>query len=170
MLLLFVGCIALGIALPVDAKKSDVVDKSMGYLPNSIPWHSLADVQDPEFLAKNDRPMMYIVSKESCPACKALKASINTEGDASESIKELADEFVMVAVSEKEASETEEVKANLNPGNKHSYVPRVLFADKNGIVDKKANNKNTKGKACARRHRPTPKSSHHYNFFFLSPK
>lgn len=127
----------------------------MGYLPKSVPWKSLADVRDPEFLAKNDRPIMYLVSREGCPACNALKASVNAEGDDSESIKELADEFVMVAVSEAEANASDEVAALLNPGGKHAYVPRVLFASADNVVAKKANNKNTKGRGHLRPSSPT---------------
>lgn len=158
MLLLLAGCFTLGALLPntVDAKKAaDGVDKSMGYLPKSVPWKSLADVRDPEFLAKNDRPIMYLVSREGCPACNALKASVNAEGDDSESIKELADEFVMVAVSEAEANASDEVAALLNPGGKHAYVPRVLFASADNVVAKKANNKNTKGRGHLRPSSPT---------------
>jgi hypothetical protein len=61
MLLLLVGaCFTLG-ALPraVDAS----VDNSMGYLPKSVPWKSLANAQDPGFLANNDRPFMYLISR-----------------------------------------------------------------------------------------------------------
>ena len=74
----------------------------------------------------------------------------NAGGDDSESIKELADEFVMVAVSEAEATETDEMKAFFNPGGKHAYVPRVLFASAGNDVLKNANNQHTKGGAGRR--------------------
>ena len=149
--LVVVASFALGAlfgALPVatvDAKAT-TEDKSMGYLPKSVPWRSLADVLDPEFAAKNDRPIMYLVSREGCPACNALKASVNAQSEDSESIKELADEFVMVAVSESEANANDDTTALLNPGGKHSYVPRVLFASADNIVAKKVGNANTRGK------------------------
>lgn len=142
--ILLAGCLALGsISLIADAKSAASAEKSMGYLPNSVPWKSLADVHDSDFLSNNDRPFMYIVSREGCPACKALKDSVNEPSEHAESIKELADEFNMVAVSEAEASE-EAYKEFLNPKDKHGYVPRVLFASPDNVMVKKLTNKNTK--------------------------
>uniref|UniRef100_A0A7S0X7T8 Thioredoxin domain-containing protein n=1 Tax=Mantoniella antarctica TaxID=81844 RepID=A0A7S0X7T8_9CHLO len=154
--------VALAAAILAPAAAADASPangRSMGYLPKSIPWRTLKEVRDAGFLAANERPIMYLVSREGCPACMKLKSSVNAGGDHTESIKELADEFVMVAVSETEMDADDEIKKALNPNGKHGYVPRVLFASGDNVMAKKVTNRNTRGAA-------DPKIGNDFRYFY----
>lgn len=112
-------------------------------------WHadvSWTSFDDAVSAAGGEKPIMYVISKTWCGACKNLKPKFAGSAD----IASLAKEFVMVSLVDDE----EPADAQFKPNNA-GYIPRLLFADPNGKVD--ADITNTAG-------------SDKYAYFYSSPE
>jgi protein-disulfide reductase (glutathione) len=90
---------------------------------DGIEWQTL-DVAK-QIAKQTQRPIMIIVHKTWCGACKRLKPLVA----ASEEIAELSSNFVMVNLEDSEEPED----AQFTPDG--GYIPRVLFAGPSGRVD-----------------------------------
>ena len=77
-------------------------------------------------LAKvNQKPLMVILHKSWCPACKSLKPKF----EGSKTIEKLSARFVMINAKEGEEP-IEDPKFNIDGG----YIPRVIFLDSESNV------------------------------------
>lgn len=83
-----------------------------------VPWD-----QAPQLAFNEGKPLMVVLHKSWCPACKSLKAWFA----ASDVIADLSQGFVMVNADEKQAPSLDP-KFNVDG----SYVPRIFFLSASG--------------------------------------
>nr|CAD7197271.1 unnamed protein product [Timema douglasi]CAD7405481.1 unnamed protein product [Timema poppensis] len=89
---------------------------------NHIYWLTLDNGL--QIAQNDDKPLMLLIHKTWCGACKALKPQFA----ASEEIEKLSKHFVMV-----NTQDDEEPKGSMFAPD-GGYIPRILFLDPNGVV------------------------------------
>lgn len=112
-----------------------------------IAWVSLEDAYG--IATDTNKPIMLIIHKTWCGACKALKPKF---ADSTE-IASLSKHFVMVNTEDDE----EPTDSKFSPDG--GYIPRILFLDSNGEVDQTVTN--TKGNPKYKYYYPEPKGILH---------
>ncbi|XP_066964576.1 thioredoxin domain-containing protein 12-like isoform X2 [Macrobrachium rosenbergii] len=85
-------------------------------------WHSLDDGL--KLSKETDKPLMLIIHKSWCGACKAFKPKFA----ASEKALELSKHFVMVNTLDNDEPDDEKYKPD------GGYIPRILFLGSDGEV------------------------------------
>ncbi|CAL4086332.1 unnamed protein product, partial [Meganyctiphanes norvegica] len=111
----------------VFCAKASGPDNGMGEF---YEWHSLEDGLT--LSSETGKPVMLIIHKSWCGACKALKPQFSQ----SDKILELSKHFVMVnTVDDEEPNDT---KYQPDGG----YIPRILFLDSDGDVKEELINEN----------------------------
>lgn len=106
----FVGCASLG-----------AEDNGLG---SSYSWTAFADAKAEA--ASTGKPIMLVITKSWCGACKALKPQFA----ASAEILELSSSFVMTNVADND----EPSSKDFSPDG--GYIPRILFLSSDGTVNK----------------------------------
>eukprot|EP00244_Chara_vulgaris_P012141 TRINITY_DN6292_c0_g1_i2.p1 TRINITY_DN6292_c0_g1~~TRINITY_DN6292_c0_g1_i2.p1 ORF type:complete len:193 (-),score=41.98 TRINITY_DN6292_c0_g1_i2:89-667(-) len=96
-----------------------------GGLNPAIEWNSPKDLTA-EFLASNTKPIMTIIHKKWCGACRHLKEELSKD-DADDFVK-LSEEWVMV-----DGGDDDEPKADEYAPD-GGYIPRIIFSESNGKV------------------------------------
>ncbi|KAK3869476.1 hypothetical protein Pcinc_025214 [Petrolisthes cinctipes] len=99
-------------------------------LGENYEWHTLDEGL--RIARQTGKPLMLIIHKSWCGACKALKPKFA----ASTTIYEMSKQFVMVNTLDSE--EPKEEKYAPDGG----YIPRILFLNSNGEVQQQIYNKN----------------------------
>ncbi|XP_068206071.1 thioredoxin domain-containing protein 12-like [Palaemon carinicauda] len=97
----------------------DALDNGLG---KSYDWHSLEDGL--KISEETGKPLMLIIHKSWCGACKAFKPKFA----ASEKALELSKHFVMVNTLDNDEPEDEKYKPD------GGYIPRILFLGSDGKV------------------------------------
>ena len=80
-------------------------------------WVSLSEAQT------SGKPVMLIVTKPTCPRCRALKAKLVEH----EGFRSLTGNFAMVHLPPEQLPQEDEEDARYRPDGR--YVPRILFYD-----------------------------------------
>lgn len=95
---------------------------------DDIAWRGLEEGL--EEAKRTDRPIMMVVHTSWCSKCRALKQAFNSEAD----IETLSEDFVMVHADQDVVPEA----ALYAPDG--TYIPRVMFLDSSGNVDRELQN------------------------------
>lgn len=117
---LTIGCLILSVI-------ASGLDNGMGEF---YEWHSLEDGLT--LSSETGKPLMLIIHKSWCGACKALKPQFSK----SDKILELSKNFVLVNTLDDE----EPTDAKYQPDG--GYIPRILFLDSEGTVKEELINEN----------------------------
>jgi len=112
-----------GAVLMIVTMTSGLGQKSNG-LGEHIEWSTLED--GIKLAKETDKPLMIIIHKSWCGACKVIKPKF----EASEEIAELSKKFVMVNTMDDDEPEGDVYQPD------GSYIPRFLFFDPNGDLMK----------------------------------
>ncbi|GBG80849.1 hypothetical protein CBR_g31404 [Chara braunii] len=96
-----------------------------GGLNPAIEWNSPKDLTA-EFLAHNTKPIMTIIHKRWCGACRHLKEELSK--DEADDFVKLSEEWVMV-----DGGDDDEPKADEYAPD-GGYIPRIIFSEANGKV------------------------------------
>ncbi|XP_042242145.1 thioredoxin domain-containing protein 12-like [Homarus americanus] len=122
-------CISVFLFLILGVKTDAEDDLGKG-LGESYDWHTLQDGL--KISQETRKPLMLIIHKSWCGACKAFKPKFAASSEA----QELSKEFVMVNTIDDE--EPTDKKYSPDGG----YIPRILFLDSQGEVHQELYNKN----------------------------
>eukprot|EP00039_Didymoeca_costata_P018679 m.334519 g.334519 ORF g.334519 m.334519 type:complete len:154 (+) comp17371_c0_seq1:48-509(+) len=114
-------CLVVITFLATSASASDGPDHGWH---NDIEWHTFTDAKN--VAKETGKPIMLIIHKTWCGACKALKPKFSS----SEQVANLAKNFVMVNTEDDE----EPTDSQFAPDG--SYIPRILFMNTEGEVQK----------------------------------
>ena len=88
-----------------------------------IPFGNAVSVEDVKAsIAEEGKPAVVFVTQPWCGACKALKRSVNVDGE----IKALLGNFVVAHASGDDGSQWQA------PGKSDGYIPRVYFLNADG--------------------------------------
>jgi len=101
-----------------------------GGLGAQFKWVDWAQAKD--VAAKEDKPIMVVLHKTWCGACKNLKPKFA----ASKELLEMSEKFVMVN-SEDDEAPISEADFSIDGG----YIPRIVFVDSKGTVRPEFTNK-----------------------------
>ncbi|XP_014666246.1 PREDICTED: thioredoxin domain-containing protein 12-like [Priapulus caudatus] len=106
-----------------DEEVNDEVEEdiSNGY-GNKINWVGDIDAAF-EVSATENKPLMVIIHKSWCGACKSLKSKFKDSTD----ILELSKDFVMVNLQDEDEPDDEKFKPD------GGYIPRILFFGSDGV-------------------------------------
>ncbi|KAK2183317.1 hypothetical protein NP493_315g01024 [Ridgeia piscesae] len=115
--------------LQISLSLSDELAKANGFNDN-IKWVTLD--KGLQIAKTENKPLMLLIHKSWCSACKALKPKFVT----SEKIEKLSKKFVMVNTMDDDEPEDDKY----SPDGK--YVPRILFLSPDGKVQEDIINEN----------------------------
>jgi len=101
---------------------SEVTDVSNGW-GEEYSWHPSLEAAL-TVAEEESRPIMLIIHKSWCGACKSLKATFSVDDEAID----LAQDFVMVNLGDGDAPDDQKFKID------GSYVPRIYFLKSDGTV------------------------------------
>lgn len=122
----------LALALALLLAAAVVMGAEEGFAADRIDWvKGFAPARD--LAIAGNKPLVVLVHKTWCGACKQLKRDFNTPGRAMDRLEQVAKQYVMVHLQDDE-SETPELKELLSPSGA-GYIPRVLFFDQRGELN-----------------------------------
>lgn len=121
----------LAISVLGEFDAEEPLDRGWG---ETIEWKTFDDGL--KAAKKNDKPLMLLIYKTWCGACKALKPVFAK----SQEIAELSKHFVMVNVEDEEEPKDEKYRPD------GRYIPRILFLSADGEVMEEFYNENGKHK------------------------
>ena len=101
-------------------------DMSRGF-NSDLKWLSLEDAKAKAL--DTGKPMMVLIHKSWCGACKSLKEHFKDGVAGVDEIKRLSKKFVLANVEDEEEPNEEQYKPD------GDYIPRIFFADSFGQVD-----------------------------------